>query len=326
MRIDILALAAGAMLASGTLVQEQQPRRDLSDLPPILQKSIKSHRTSRYSGQRTVEFKFGPERNNHIEYVLKDGVRSRTEFPGDSPYKGQIIVEDGTHRYHYFPDRNEIRIEPPRGREFGRHLRGPGPDGDHRHEPLRHTVVDGGPIAGFKTQLISASDANGNVLQKLWIEPRTGVVLKRVMFDPVGARIGYFEFSRINFNPKFAPGDFRIDRKGATVITPAMTARRLAMQLGLTPSILPESTGFQLEGARVLHPDGKDVLAQTYTGQEGRFTLFQLRAAVDQNRLQKMTRGRLASYSWERGGQGFALLGDLPQPRLREIARLLGDS
>lgn len=326
MRIELAALMAGALVTGGALAQDGSPKRDLSDLPPILRKSIESHRTSRYSGQRTVEFKFGPDRNNHIEYVRKDGLRSRTEFPGDSPYKGQIIVEDGTHRFHYFPDRNEIRIEPPRGREFGRHLRGEGQRGEHRHEPLRHTVTDGGIVAGFRTQLVSASDANGNVLQKLWVEPKSGVVLKRVMLDPVGARIGYFEFSRINFNPKFAPGDFKIERKGATVVTPSMIARRFAMQLGLTPSILPESTGFQLEAARILKPEGRQVLAQTYTGQEGRFTLFQVRTSIDQDRLQKMTRGRLSSYSWERGGQGFALLGDLSQQRLREIARLLGDS
>ena len=87
----------------------QDRDRDLADLPPLVRKSVLSNRTAKgkYSGVRTVEFKRGPDRVSHVEYVLKSGIKTRIEFPDDSQYKGQTfsIVDDGHQRLHYFPDK-----------------------------------------------------------------------------------------------------------------------------------------------------------------------------------------------------------------------------
>lgn len=325
MKFVLVSIAAVTMVAGLALSQELRERQDLSNLPPIVRKSFEALKTARYSGERTVRVKRGPERLAYVEYILREGVRSRTEFPGDSPYKGQIIVDDGARRYHYFPDRNEIHVEPPR-RQHMRFMMLGGNRDHSKRQPLKHVVADGGMVAGQKTQLVTVIDPNGNAIQKMWIEPRSGVTLKRILYDPVGGERGYFEFNKIRFNPSFAPGDFKIERKGAVVITPAMEARRYALELGLTPLMLPPSAGFQLEGAHVMNRrNGENILAQMYTGKEGRFTLFQVRTAVDPKRLDEMSRGRLSTYSWKRGQEGFALLGDLSEQRLREIARILGD-
>lgn len=319
-----LALICAGLAFGQDRDHDRDAKADLSKLPPILRRVILSAEGARYSGERIVQFKRGADVDRHTEEVWKDGRRSRVEFPDDSPYHGQIIVDDGQERRHYYPDRNEIRMEPSHGSEAGRHLQASILRGLRRK--FTNTESEGGKVAGLSTRLVTVADASGNTAQQLWVEPRSGVVLKRVLFDQVGAQIGYFEFRNVNFRPIFTPGTFTIDRKGATVITPAAEARRYALQLGLTPVVLPESSGFKLQFARIITPQGRNVLLQSFIGSEGRFTLFQMRGAVDPNRLQRMGRERISTYSWTRGEESFALVGELSRDRLQQIAKFLGDN
>ena len=322
MKMRILSLCGSFFVITLATAQGHHVR-DLSSLPPILRKFYLARQSSRYSGVRVVEFKRDGERLKHIEFVLKDGIKTRTEFPDDSPYAGQIIVDNGQERMHFFPDRNEIEVEPVAPEQPERN------DSDsHRDAPRREltrTVTAGGPVAGYDTQEVTVSDQNGNVLQQMWIEPKTGVRLKLVLFDKVGSQRGSFEFTKVNFRPTFAPGDFTIDRKGAAIIHPAMQARRLAEKLGLTPLALASNSGFELQNARVVHPEHEDILVQTYIGADGRFTLFQLRGDINPDRLSRFARGRLSTYSWKRGEESFALVGNLSQQQLSQIAKTLGD-
>src|SRR5438094_251063 len=116
MKIRFPALLIALGLAAFLPAQDHH-HGNLADLPPLVRKSFMANRTSKYSGERTVEFKHGPDRASHVEYVLKDGIRTRIEFPDDSEYKGQIIVDDGQQRLHYYPDRNEIDAEPAHRRD-----------------------------------------------------------------------------------------------------------------------------------------------------------------------------------------------------------------
>ena len=320
-------VTASLILLGGAIALSQiDPGQDLATMPAIMRKFVLARKTSRYTGTRTVEFKRGPDRLSHIEYILKDGIRSRTEFPDDSQYKGQVIVDNGKQRMHFFPDRNEIDVEPAHQRDNRPDSGGNDRDSDHKNRPsLQRTVTDGGSVAGYHTQLLTVSDPNGNVMQQMWIEPKTGVRLKMVLYDRVGTQVGSFEFTKINFKPTFAPGDFTIDRKGALIVTPADEARRLSEKLGVTPLILGNSSGYELQNARIIHPDKQDVLAQTYIGDTGRFTFFELRGDIDQDKLQRFARGRLSTYSWKRGQESFAIVGNLTPEQMGEVAKTLGD-
>jgi negative regulator of sigma E activity len=255
-----------------------------------------------------------------VEFVWQDGPRTRIEFPEASPYKGQIIVEDDHQRLHYYPDRNEIDVEPPRRMRPPRMV----PAGEQKPK-FTHVITTGGLVAGKQTQLVTVADQSGNVMQRMWIEPHTGVMLKRVLLDRGGSQRGYFEFTKINFRPKFSPGDFKIERKGATLITPVMQVQRLALQKGLSLIVLPPSSEYQLEGARAMDREGQDVLVQTYRGKSGRFQIFQVKGPINPERLRRFARGRLSTYSWMHGSESLALVGELPETRLRELARVLGD-
>src|SRR5262245_22963865 len=101
--------------ASLTLAVAQPPT---PQFPPLLQKAMERSKKQRFSGSRLVEMKMGPNRVRHTEYVLRDGERTRIEFPDASPFQGQIIVEANGERRHFFPDRNEMHITPPRREDF----------------------------------------------------------------------------------------------------------------------------------------------------------------------------------------------------------------
>ena len=113
---------------------------------------------------------------------------------------GLIIVEDKAERRHYFPDKNEIRISGARREDSLDRLMGLF---KKRGGQPKFVESPGEAIAGNRTTLVSVSDARGNVIQKLFIEPKSGVVLKRELFDPTGTPMGSFTFTKVDLNPKF---------------------------------------------------------------------------------------------------------------------------
>jgi hypothetical protein len=297
--------------------------QDSRNLPPVLNKAISAASTLRYAGVRTVEFRQGPDRISHDEYIIRDQLRSRVEFPASSPLHGQVIVEDDRERRHYFPPpANEIRILPPRHVVTISRLshilsRGLGSQ--------NITTAAGERIAGIQTQQVTFADRRGNVAQRLWIDPDSGLILRREMFEPSGSRVGFFEFKRVNFKPRIRESDFRIERRGAKVITPEQETRRLAEENRFSVRLLPRSTGFHLEAARIQKFGDHVALTQIYSGPRGRLSLFQTRSALDPERLKRFARGDYRVYVWQRGDERFALVGELDEAALRELAGRLGD-
>lgn len=290
-----------------------------ADAPPILQRALRSSDTLRYTGVRLVRFRRGPDRTEFKEFIIKDGSRTRIEFPEDSPYAGQIIVETPTERRHYYPDSNEIRVTPPR-REFafGRLLSGPRRSG---RGAVKFTIREGDRVAGRSTVLALVTDDKGNTLQKIWIDESTALILKREMLDPVGAPVAHFEFTRVNFNPRIVAEDFLIRRAGAVVVTALDLAKRLCAEHKMMPVFLPESSRFQLEFSRVSKIGDVPVFVQFYRKGEVGLSLYQYAGS---GRSDSGRRPRdFESYSWSREGRNFSLVGKLTRLELEKLADLL---
>ncbi len=319
------ALVAIALLGSLTVasaqpkrqVADEKPRFEIADrLPSALKAALKAYGKIRYSGSRIVEFKSGPDRQRHVEYVITDGFRSRVEFPDDSPLRGQVIVETPKERRHFTPKSNEIHVLPPRREEaFGRIA-------NMAKRRFRFTQSGGGSIAGLSTQLVSISDPQGNVLQKLWIDPKSGMVLKREVFDRGGALQGFFEFQKVDLTPNIDPSEFRLQPKGARVVTPNLVLNRL-IRKGSFQDVRLTGTSYHLESAKIQNIGGRQVLVQLYLGDGHRISLYQLAASIDPAKLDKLA-GALNTYAWQRGESTFALVGDLTDAELRTLARRLG--
>jgi hypothetical protein len=181
MRALVSVLIAGCLIALasaqvGTKAMRLQERPGFTgDVPWLLHRAIHSAKNAHYTGRRTIEFVHQGKSLHHDEIVFRDGDRTRVEFPEGSKFVGQIIVEDTGGRKHYFPDRNEVLVLPPRREEsFDRLLR---LVMRAKGKKVGLTVAAGDTVAGFQTRQVVVSDESGNVTQRIFIEPKSGVVL-----------------------------------------------------------------------------------------------------------------------------------------------------
>ncbi len=288
------------------------------DLPPALRSALLSLGRTRYSGTRVVTQKQGPNRESHTEFVITDGIRSRVEFPNTSALRGQVIVEDNEHRRHYMPDKNELHILPPRREQaFGRIAQ-------LGKRKFTFTQTPGGMVAGLNTQLVTVSDPKGNVMQRLWIEPNSGLFVKREIYDRTGALQASFEFTQMNLRPRIDASDFNLQPKGVRIITPQIALNGIIKRERFLDVKFPENGGLQLEAAHIMKIGGQAVLVQNYVGSGHRVSLYQLRASVDPAQLGRLARPEVRTYSWQSSGSSFVLVGDVSDAELRELARRLG--
>ncbi len=324
-----LSWILGLVLCAPVLAQPGGPGRPggrpgglAAEIPPVLKRAMLQSGRGTYSGERVIEFRRGSERHRHVEYILKDGPRSRVEFGEDPQLAGQIIVEDGDSRLHFFPGRNEILQLEARRDEANMRLmrllkRGPG--------GVKIEVLPGENVAGQPTDLITIKDPKGNLFQKLWIDKSTSVILKRELFDPVGGRAGFTEFLKINYRPKITPDDFKIQRRGARIVTVNVQLERLVKEYDLLPIRISPSEGYRLVGVQTIGEGGERVLAQTYRNDNANLSLFQTRGSLSEEKLKRFAGRENSVYVWQMQGRSFALFGTLSSAELRRLAKRLGD-
>ncbi|HMS55346.1 MAG TPA: hypothetical protein PKA27_08075 [Fimbriimonadaceae bacterium] len=301
------------------------PRRGgvLQDAPPILRKMMMSARTLKYSGTRVVTVKRGADRESHTELILRDGPRMRIEFPQGSPQHGQIIIEAGRDRFHFFPGLNEIHTMPSRADDgverLGMFLR-------ERAAALKITTSRGPVIAELPTEAVVISDKQGNPVQRLWIHPRSGMLVKRELVDPLGTVVGAYEFQSVNLNPEIKEEDFRVRRQGAKVVAPRDILRRMAREAGLEPLTLPEGERYRLEGARVMNNERGKILVQTYQSPTGPLSFFATKMDINLERFRRLaSRDSFRSFAWQQGGVTYALVGNETDETLKRLARQIGN-
>jgi hypothetical protein len=317
--ITIVCTPAFAQIKPKRQGAQQQNRGKFQrpEIPRALRIALAAVGKVQYQGKRIVVGKEGGMRERHIEIVVSDGPRSRIEFPAGSALAGQVIVETPPERRHFKPDKNELQIMPPRRQEVLRDLGALVKRGMVEQTP-------GGTVAGFNTLLVTISDRLRNAIQKLWIEPRTGMILKREIYDRSGAIEASFEFTEISFQPVLNDTLFALKPPGVKVNSPEITLQRLIRRGGFQSIQIAPASGYRLAGARIQKIADQDVLVQQYTGNGHRVLLYQLKGSVDPEKLGKLERPDLQIYSWQASGASFVLLGDLSDAELKELARRLG--
>ncbi|MBC8064128.1 MAG: hypothetical protein H7Y17_04815 [Chlorobia bacterium] len=319
MRNFILVIGLLASSFVGPSVRAQEG----GNIPPLLEQAMKASKKLKYSGVRRVQMRFGPDLVQHTEYILKDGMRTRIWFPDEGSYRGQIIVEDESERRHYFPDRNQIDILPPRREEhFGR--MGKMGRGGQKAPPI-FRIENGNEIAGVDTKKLEMVGPNGTVFMRMWIDPKSGLVLKRVFYNKAGEQQASSEFTRVDFSPQLKRSDFQLNIRGAKTISPRDRLAEMVQRGAFQNVSLSPKDPFKLESTRIQRIENVPALVQVYVNKDGRVSFFQVKAAIDPNRLKMSGRGeRFSTYSWQKGGASFVLLGELPEAKLRELAQRLG--
>ncbi|MFI5386924.1 MAG: hypothetical protein ACHQ50_12490, partial [Fimbriimonadales bacterium] len=180
----------------------------------------------------------------------------------------------------------------------------------------------GGLVAKLPTQLVTLTNKQGEPLQKLWIEPNTGMILKRELYTRGGVLQASSEFTEVNLGPRVDPTDFNLPR-GARIVTPETKLDAIIRRQGFQNVRLPAGTPYRLENVQVKKIAGQEVLVQQYAGGGHRIALYQIRTVVDPSRFVGLPSG-VRTYAWQTGGSSFVLMGDLRDAELRELARRLG--
>lgn len=286
--------------------------------PAILEQAMAAVKRLSYTGTRRVQMKFGPDMLQHTEYVMKDGMKTRIWFPDEGSFRGQIIVETEKDRRHFFPDRNVIEVLPPRREEhMGRFMK----MGKGSRKSPNYKVEAGEEIAGIETRKVELSGDSGSVFMRMWIDPKSGLVLKRVVYDRQGNPQATSEFTRVDLKPRFRKSDFELNIKGAKTVSPRDRLAELVARGGFQNLSLPPKDPLQLESVRIQRIENVPALVQVYVSKNGRVSLFQVKASVDANKLKRFGRGELQIFSWQRGGASFVLLSDMPESELRAISQ-----
>lgn len=319
MKLGLLAL--GLVAASAGLAQvgpgPRNRKLNLQELPPILRLMGKNVANWKYSGTRIVEIRDGAQRKLTTEFTLRDGNRTRTWFPADSPRAGEVIVEDGLQRKFYDPKRNVIIVtRMPKGKQAGaeRFMAILGRN-------FKFTEEKNEKVAGHDARVVTVADGD-RVFQRVWIDAQTGVPLKRELYDNVGAKQGYFEFKSIDYTPILRPGDFDINVPNARVLTPYDIAKEFGEKLGITPVFLPRDR-FTLEN--VMRPgQAGQFLHMSYSTEQGMVSLFQAKGRMNLDRMPGGGERRANSVAWSYDGNSFVLMGRMPKDQLEAIARELG--
>ena len=291
-------------------------------IPDAFKQLMEKSRDLRFSGTRMVTVVRAGKVESHQEFVTKDGPNMRVEFAKDSKYAGQIIIETASFRRHYFPDRNEIKESPSNTRrqfELMRGMRG------QRASNLKSAVGDGGSIAGIKALKMTMSDGDGNRVLELFGDARSGLILKRVVYDPTGSVAGSFEFKQVKFNPAIQASTFVLNRKGATYIRPIDELKRYATELGVKPYSFAEKGGMVLEGVNVRTMQDAKSIVQWFSMNDTRYTLFLTKADVSAEQLQRFGRGELKSVVWKLNGMTLVLMGMDSEESLRQLSKKVVD-
>jgi len=304
------AIAQAPVRVEDPLIGRKDP------IPPIVRLAVRQSRDLKFVGRRSVELRRDGKMLRFTEIVTRLGQRTRTEFSEDSPFSGQIIVEDAQNRRHFLPDSNEVRVLPARAEDGV-----PGIIKAYK-SGTKMSFRMGRPelIAGRRAPRLDVRDPDGNVLQQFWIDPQSGAVLQRKVYDSVGTYVGGFRFESVDFKAAIDPGIFVLMRKGAKLTTPEMTLDEMIQQGGFAAVTLKGAPGFRLDNVRVISPVGAPVLLQAYVGSGRRVILFQTKADLDPERMKRFARAGTRTVVWTAQGRNFALVGPSKGTDLESLA------
>jgi hypothetical protein len=282
----------------------------------LIRAYINNQSKTRFHGEREVTFSGPKGSQSHVEVIRKDGVRVRVDFPAGSPFEGQIIVENGKERRHYLPARNEIRIQPVRSDRFVQRLKRLIQSSD----VSRLTVTDGGEVAGMPTQMVEFRGQREPGF-KLWIEPKSKLIVKRQIYGPNQEIIGGYTFRTLNFKPSFGGIDFGLSVPGAKTTRPSDELARAASKLGLPALQLDRSTKFTLEFVRTPERKEAKVIIQGYfRADDVQVTLFILGQDVNPEMLKRFARGPVKTYAWKVSGVQCVLTGEVGEEELQRLS------
>ncbi len=300
-------------------VSAQSPASGDPNPRAILRKAVGAEFEVALEGEQVTEW--GGGRKLLQKVYRKPGGFLRIEWTS-GPRQGEVIVRNGGEtEWHYRPRPEKIVIQQPvppleRGKINPEIIRRVG-------EKMTPVYVGKEEVAGRSAHVIAVQPKNATQpIRKVWVDTEKFVRLKMEQYAPDGTLLRTVRFERVNFNPNFSPGTFDFtpppDAEEWSVVPRLMELRSKApFALGV-PVYRPP--GFQLDNAavrRVKQNEAAEIWLR-YSDKLGNgFSVFQ--RPLPNNALKPgKPRGGII---WTQDGYQFTIIGALPEPELRRIAR-----
>lgn len=316
--LALVLLAASATFALGQRAGSVSEWRD-----DLLQDVLDANSNMRCKGIRKVTFRFVRDgkagSNTFTEVIVRDREKSRTEYTGNANFEGQIAVDDGRYRSHYFPKENVIHRGPSLQHQNSERL-----DMLMRERRAEYTVTvaEGGKVADHNTWLITLKNATGRE-HKIWVEKGRKAILKRELSGPEKDRGMSYYFESFDYKRRVDDDEFKISKPGAKVLDPEDRLALAAKKVDYAPFTISGDEKFKLYESSSFEANGSKVLRSTFSDGRLVVTLHQVRGSIDAERLKGRDKDRLKVHVWQRDGYNFALVGDLPAHELERLAKLV---
>jgi outer membrane lipoprotein-sorting protein len=291
----------------------------------LLDAVVKANMELRCKGIRKVVIRFEKDgraaSRQFREVVVRDGLKARTEYTGDDELAGQIAVDDGKNRYHYFPKENVIHRSPSLQHQNSERLELMMRD---RRKDYTVTVAEGGRVADLTTYLLTLKSSRG-FTHKIWVDKRGKAILRRDFEGPDKNRGSSYEFESFEYRRRIDDENFEIRKPGARVLGPDDRLALAARKVEYTPYAISGDPKFKLFEAGTFEAPGGDtkVLRSVYGDGKLMFTLHQFRGSLEPDRLRGRGGDRVRVHFWREDGYNFVLVGDLPATELERLARLV---
>jgi outer membrane lipoprotein-sorting protein len=323
MRPTLRALFLVLLAANATFALGQRGGRVAEWQDDLLQEVLDTNGNLRCKGIRKVTFRFvrdgKPGTNSFTEVIVRDGQKSRTEYTGNSTFEGQIAVDDGRNRSHYFPKENVIHRGPSLQHQNSERL-----DMLMRERRAEYTVTvgDGGRVADYNTWLITLKSESGRE-HKIWVERSRKAILKRELSGPEKDRGMSYYFESFEYKRRVDDDEFKISKPGAKVLDPEDRLALAAKKVDYAPFTISGDSKFKLYESSSFEVNGSKVLRSTFSDGRLVVTLHQVRGSIDAERLKGRDKDRVRVHVWRLDGYNFALVGDLPAQELERLAKLV---
>ena len=323
MRPSFRSLVLVLLAASATFALGQREGSVSEWRYDLLQDVLEANGNLRCKGIRKVTFRFvrdgKPGSSTFTEVIVRDREKSRTEYTGNANFEGQIAVDDGRYRSHYFPKENVIHRGPSLQHQNSERL-----DMLMRERRAEYTVTvgEGGKVADHNTWLITLKHAGGRE-HKIWVEKGRKAILKRELSGPEKDRGMSYYFESFDYKRRVDDDEFKISKPGAKVLDPEDRLALAAKKVDYAPYTISGDAKFKLYESSSFEANGSKVLRSTYSDGRLVVTLHQVRGSIDAERLKGRDKDRLKVHVWQRDGYNFALVGDLPAQELEQLAKLV---
>ncbi|HVE14061.1 MAG TPA: sigma-E factor regulatory protein RseB domain-containing protein [Elusimicrobiota bacterium] len=308
------------------------------DAMAVLRRSLAGAATP-YQGQALVETRAGGVlRRSLVDVVYESPQRYRRDIADGRGFLVASVVAEGGREWVYDRRRRSVW----RGEPADPDYKLIDPDEElallARNYELRRVGRE--EAAGRLCDVVEVrARRGGRVVQRLWLDQKRGMALRRRNFGPDGAELSSMRYLRVAFPARVDAESFAFRvPPGARMLDSGLRPDYLALEeaasaTGLVPrppAWLPP--GYIFESVNVLPHKGATILHYRYSDGMDVLSLFQyprrVRLASEQPAQPAALRRGPARLSWTpdgtllewEDGEGFALLGRMPLEELRRVA------